>query len=451
MTQRATVLLGGILTAAIVVVLVVIALLGRGPGETPSDTGTTATSTAPALADPATDASCAAELRITAAWPGGFGAELVVTAASAAPDWRLSWTLSDGATVTEAWGSTLVSGGADGLPIQVTAPDWAPDLAAGQSATVGFNGERDTTSEPTLVGASLNGLECGDTVPATAPVSTSGFYVDPDSQAARAAATATGDDRAVFQRIASTPQGFWVTDADPGTAARQVADYTAAARSAGQTGLLVLYAIPGRDCGAYSAGGTPTDAYRDWVSGVAAAVVGEPWVVLEPDALADLGSCDGQGDRVGMLRDAAALLDAAGARVYLDAGHSGWLPAEDAADRINQVGTAHLTGFALNVSNYHTTEESVRYGEVVSQLTGDLGYVIDTSRNGNGNPDGEWCNLRGRALGDDPRPVDDDTALDALLWIKNPGESDGTCGGGPEAGQWWPEIARELVAGTEGQ
>lgn len=32
-------------------------------------------------------------------------------------------------------------------------------------------------------------------------------------------------------------------------------------------------------------------------------------------------------------------------------------------------------------------------------------------------------------------------ALDAYLWIKRPGESDGECRGGPAAGQWWPEYA----------
>ncbi|MCZ2819818.1 hypothetical protein O2V63_05715 [Modestobacter sp. VKM Ac-2977] len=30
--------------------------------------------------------------------------------------------------------------------------------------------------------------------------------------------------------------------------------------------------------------------------------------------------------------------------------------------------------------------------------------------------------------------------------VKQPGDSDGTCRGGPTAGQWWPEAARELVA-----
>ena len=31
-----------------------------------------------------------------------------------------------------------------------------------------------------------------------------------------------------------------------------------------------------------------------------------------------------------------------------------------------------------------------------------------------------------------------------ILWVKQPGESDGTCRGGPKAGSWWTEVALEL-------
>lgn len=444
MTRRATVTLSAILLAVVLVVLGVIALLGRA-----TDAGPTA---APSPS-PSPD-RCTAQLRVTGTWPGGFGAELVVATEAAAPDWRLSWSFEDGSTVTDAWGGTLVAEGADGLPVQVSAPDWARDLAAGQSATVGFNGAGQGADEPRLDRLSLNGVACdldGDPLPTEPVQETAAFYVDPDTQAAAAAETATGEDQVAARRIAGTPQARWVTDPDPETAAAQVAAYTAAAAEAGRTGVLVVYAIPGRDCGAHSAGGTAETGYLDWVARVADAIEGEPWVVLEPDALAQLGDCTGQGDRAAMLRGAAALLDGTGARVYLDAGHAGWLTPEEAAERIELVGTEHLTGFALNVSNYLTTDESVRYGEVVSQLTGDLGYLVDSSRNGNGST-GEWCNPRGRALGEDPHLVDNGTALDAVLWIKPPGESDGTCNGGPPAGQWWPEIARELVANAgEGQ
>ena len=34
---------------------------------------------------------------------------------------------------------------------------------------------------------------------------------------------------------------------------------------------------------------------------------------------------------------------------------------------------------------------------------------------------------------------------DALLWVKAPGESDGSCNGGPSAGTWWTEYALGLA------
>lgn len=274
----------------------------------------------------------------------------------------------------------------------------------------------------------------------------SDLYVDPTTQAYAAWAAATGTDKDLLAKIALTPQAYWVGDwADAEQTRQQVADYTGRAAAAGETGVLTVYAIPGRDCGNHSGGGVPESEYARWVDTVASGIVGSPVVVLEPDALAQLGDCDGQGDRVGYLRYAAASLADAGARVYVDAGHSGWLSASEAARRLQLIGFTDAVGFALNTSNYQTTADTQAYAEQVSSQVGGRPYVIDTSRNGNGS-NGEWCNPRGRALGDQPRFVDDATSLDALLWVKLPGESDGACNGGPAAGQWWQEIALELAA-----
>ncbi|MFF9213781.1 MULTISPECIES: glycoside hydrolase family 6 protein [unclassified Streptomyces] len=95
-------------------------------------------------------------------------------------------------------------------------------------------------------------------------------------------------------------------------------------------------------------------------------------------------------------------------------------------------------------------------------------FVIDTSRNGlgawtpppgkyTGDPEA-WCNAPGRGLG--PRPTADTGVplVDAYLWLKIPGESDGSCtrntGGtidpeygivDPPAGVWWPDQAHTLA------
>ena len=96
--------------------------------------------------------------------------------------------------------------------------------------------------------------------------------------------------------------------------------------------------------------------------------------------------------------------------------------------------------------------------------------VIDTSRNGQGpwtppadHPAGDpqvWCNPPGRGLGQRPTTNTGEPFVDAYLWVKIPGESDGQCtrwadpGAGidpvrgtadPAAGDWFPQMALELT------
>ncbi|WP_264001435.1 glycoside hydrolase family 6 protein, partial [Mycolicibacterium gadium] len=177
---------------------------------------------------------------------------------------------------------------------------------------------------------------------------------------------------------------------------------------------IVLYRIPHLDCG----GPTPGDQvytgardeqeYRDWVDGAAAALMGHvnAIVILEPDALPQLGQCE-QGDRLGTLRYAVDTLSATGARVYIDAGHENWLSAAEAADRLKKVDVDKVAGFSLNVSNFNTTEGEVRYAESVRIELSKLGiddahYVIDISRNGAGTQD-TTCNPPGARLGQPPQ------------------------------------------------
>jgi endoglucanase len=340
--------------------------------------------------------------------------------------------------------------------------DWNGALAADGQVTFGFTGTwtgtNDAPDDFRLDGQPCTGPDeaqgAASSPAATSAVAnegplTGGLYTDPTTQAAAAWQLATGADKDLLAAIALTPQATWVGDWAPAdTAASRVRDVTSAAFARGETATLVVYAIPGRDCGAHSAGGVATSEYARWVDRVAAGVVGSPIVVLEPDALAQLGDCEGQGDRVGYLRHAAHVLTAAGGRVYLDVGNSAWLSPAAAAERLQQVGFDDAVGFALNTSNYQTTADSRAYGEQVSALVGGKGFVVDTSRNGNGS-NGEWCNPRGRALGDAPTLVSDDTHLDALLWVKAPGESDGTCNGGPAAGTWWQDMALELARNAQ--
>jgi len=121
---------------------------------------------------------------------------------------------------------------------------------------------------------------------------------------------------------------------------------------------------------------------------------------------------------------------------------------------------------ALNTAGINS-----RYASILAGTVPTAHVVIDTSRNGRGPwtptasyPDPQtWCNPPGRGLGARPEASPQPAAfplLDAYLWIKTPGQSDGQCNRGvagstvdpewggitdPAAGAWFGEQALELA------
>lgn len=118
---------------------------------------------------------------------------------------------------------------------------------------------------------------------------------------------------------------------------------------------------------------------------------------------------------------------------------------------------------ALNTSGVDS-----RYASQLGDTVPTTHFVIDTSRNGLGpwqypagvypSPE-DWCNPPDRGLGARPTTETGNPLVDAHLWIKVPGESDGQCYRGtagpldpargiadPPAGQWFAQQARELIA-----
>jgi endoglucanase len=122
---------------------------------------------------------------------------------------------------------------------------------------------------------------------------------------------------------------------------------------------------------------------------------------------------------------------------------------------------------ALNTAGINS-----RYALILGDVEPTTRFVIDTSRNGRGpwNPatsgysfpdPQDWCNPPGRGLGARPTLSTGHDLIDAYLWIKVPGESDGQCSRGlgsgdnvtdpiwgqvdPDAGLWFPEQALELA------
>jgi endoglucanase len=286
------------------------------------------------------------------------------------------------------------------------------------------------------------------------------FVVDIESNARRTAdqwRATRPEDAAAMDKIAGQPtagwMGNWYSDIE-----FAVKSYVWSRTRAGGLPVMVLYNLPFRDCGLYSKGGAGSIAgYHKWIDAVASGIgARRAVIVLEPDGLPQMTDCldaRRREERIGMIRYAIEKLTAQpGTAVYLDAGHSNWVPAPEMASRLRAGGIDKADGFALNTSNYQTTEDLLKYGRAISALVGGKHFIIDTGRNGNGPPKGlapkdelNWCNPDGRALGAPPTTNTGDPLCDAFYWVKPPGESDGRCNKGPAAGMWWPAKALEMA------
>ena len=120
----------------------------------------------------------------------------------------------------------------------------------------------------------------------------------------------------------------------------------------------------------------------------------------------------------------------------------------------------------------NTSGINLRYSNMLGGVEPMSRYVIDTSRNGRGPwqppayPDPQdWCNPPDRGLGRAPTLDTGEPLVDAYLWVKTPGESDGECTRGlgpagetidpewglidPAAGDWFPEMALQLAANAD--
>ncbi|MGY1839199.1 MULTISPECIES: glycoside hydrolase family 6 protein [unclassified Modestobacter] len=286
--------------------------------------------------------------------------------------------------------------------------------------------------------------------PVAGPLAGDTLY-GPNAGAAEASARLQGSnpaDAALLAEMAGVPTatwlGAWVPDVT--SAVRQ---RVAEAQAQGAVPVFVAYNAPNLDCGGHSAsnGGAQSVAgYESWIRAVAAGIGdAEAVVVVEPDTLALL--CGEADERLRVVRSAVTVLEAhPRTHTYIDAGHANWIDAGTMAQRLLAAGIEDADGFALNVSNFEGTEGNVSYGSALSALAGGAHFVVDTSRNGNG-PGDDWCNPTGRALGQETTTHTGNPLVDAFIWVKTPGESDGTCNGGPPAGRFWPEYALGLARG----
>ncbi|MBZ6253630.1 glycoside hydrolase family 6 protein [Streptomyces olivaceus] len=291
-----------------------------------------------------------------------------------------------------------------------------------------------------------------------------GFYVDPDSNAAKWLALNPTDGRAAKIRnaIARRPGAKWFGEWNANVQA-DVDAYVAAAAAAGKVPILAAYAMYWRDNGGESHGGVSSpELYRAWVDQFVAGIGDRPAIVIvEPDSLAQAEYLPTPEAKTTRYELSTYIAQALGAKplvqAYLDAGNATWLKPAQMAAQLIKGGVAATKRIAVGVSNFDATDISCLYSQQIVAELAKAGvrakFVIDTARNGLGamDDDGQhvdYCNPSGRRLGV-PSSIGVGGA-EYLLWIKYPGDSDGQCGVAPAdtpAGTFSPYLAERLIDG----
>lgn len=285
------------------------------------------------------------------------------------------------------------------------------------------------------------------------------LYVNPNSVVTKfLAAHPNYPNAALLKKIADQPTGIWL-NYDSG---KSLADNQAGIRSTildtlklAGTKLVtfVVYGIVDRDAGGQSAGGAPDrESYYAWSGAIDAAFkeAGNPKVVLimEPDALAFAQQKQNytQYETIKVAID--ILTQNPNRSLYLDV--SMWnYPSTDAmAGAITflkqQDQMKNVRGWALNTSGYNSDVMCQQFGKDLIAKVGGT-FIVDTGRNGRGPaPAGQWENVPGMALGAKPL-TQTVSGMDANIWAKPPGESDGADNGAPGPGQFFYDRAVEMA------
>ncbi|MFI9005689.1 cellulose binding domain-containing protein [Actinosynnema sp. NPDC053489] len=129
-----------------------------------------ATSAALIASQPASAAAgCRVDYAIASQWPGGFGANVVVTnLGDAVTGWRLTWSFAGDERITQSWNGSHTQSGA-----QVTAVNAAWNGAIATGATVSFGFNATSGVQPTTPSTfALNGTVCTGSTTTTTTTTT---------------------------------------------------------------------------------------------------------------------------------------------------------------------------------------------------------------------------------------------------------------------------------------
>ncbi|TDZ49557.1 Exoglucanase 2 [Colletotrichum trifolii] len=308
-------------------------------------------------------------------------------------------------------------------------------------------------------------------------------------------------------KVAEVPTFMWMdTRAKVPLVDATLADIRRANQAGGNyAGQFVVYDLPDRDCAAAASNGEFAIAdggvakYKEYIDAIRAMIIKysdiRVLLVIEPDSLANLVTnlnvpkCAGaQAAYLECTNYAVTQLNLPNVAMYLDGGHAGWLgwpanlppAAQMYAKVFKDAGSPKaLRGLATDVSNYNAWSLTVlgnanydekHFVEAFRPLLEAQGwpaqFIVDQGRSGK-QPTGQeqwgdWCNAIGTGFGLRPSANTGSAIVDAFVWVKPGGESDGTsdstaarydhnCGKSdalkpaPEAGTWFQAYFEQLL------
>ncbi|MCI3238456.1 cellulose-binding domain-containing protein [Streptomyces spinosisporus] len=136
----------------------------RAKNSDPEPQGTsTSASTSTAAGTPAPDrsepAACTVAYRLDSQWPDGFQATVSVTTTDALDTWRVAWSFPDGQQVRQIWDATVTQSGSR---VTASAADYNRSVSAGGTLSFGFLATWQGKNSPPY-GFTLNGSACTKT------------------------------------------------------------------------------------------------------------------------------------------------------------------------------------------------------------------------------------------------------------------------------------------------
>jgi hypothetical protein len=215
-----------------------------------------------------------------------------------------------------------------------------------------------------------------------------GIYQGPIDGVWPAYASAGGRNKQLLGKIALRPRAVWdgYWDGNPrGTAQESVYDSTQ-----GDPKVLAQVAIfrldPWESCsGSWSAANQA--GYKAWVRSYAAGIgSARVAVILQPDL--PFALCVSSGVPEQLVSYAADVFNSLPhTAVYVDAGAYAWYQPTMIARMLERSGIWHSRGFALNVTQYGSTDQQLRWGAAVNRVLAADGarnkhFVINTDENG---------------------------------------------------------------------